>query len=311
MSGICLILIPLFGQFYILFINLIILGLAAGTFRPANMLLLISDAEPIERARIIGLNRVATNIGMAFSTAVGGLLAAINYNLIFWFDGLTSILAALLLIAYRNFYKDSQNIVARKSSIAIISLLKNKEFAILCVLLFLIGLSFFQIRSTYPVYLAQHYFITTKMLGYLFSLNCLIIILFEVPLLTVLKNFNQIIIAAIGSLLITASMIILLFGNYLWLAIISCILWSLGEILCLSVMFVLAVKNAKIGEEGARISIYQTIFTATIMLAPTFGGAIYPFYDGKLLWLSCGIIGMIVLAGYRWLYIRTSNNDIK
>src|SRR5688572_4585756 len=66
-------------------------------FRPANSTAIVIYSKEENRTRSYALNRLAVNLGWAVGNTLGGLLASINYELLFWVDGCTNITAALLL----------------------------------------------------------------------------------------------------------------------------------------------------------------------------------------------------------------------
>ncbi|MEO5563379.1 MAG: MFS transporter, partial [Chitinophagaceae bacterium] len=68
-------------------------------FRPANSTAIAFYSKEENRTRSYALNRLAINIGWAVGSAIGGFLAHINYELLFWVDGFTNIAAALLMWA--------------------------------------------------------------------------------------------------------------------------------------------------------------------------------------------------------------------
>ncbi|MCY7311244.1 MAG: MFS transporter, partial [Chitinophagaceae bacterium] len=66
-------------------------------FRPANSTAIAFFSKDENRTRSYALNRLAINLGWAVGSALGGFLADINYELLFWVDGFTNIGAALLM----------------------------------------------------------------------------------------------------------------------------------------------------------------------------------------------------------------------
>src|SRR5215218_5721541 len=66
-------------------------------FRPANAAAIAAYSDETNRIRCYSLNRLAINLGWSIGPAVGGILASINYKLLFWADGCTCIVAGLLL----------------------------------------------------------------------------------------------------------------------------------------------------------------------------------------------------------------------
>ena len=74
-----------------------LLSMVNESFRPANSTAIAFYSAEGNRTRSYALNRLAINLGWAFGTAFGGIIASFNYELLFWLDGCTNILAAILL----------------------------------------------------------------------------------------------------------------------------------------------------------------------------------------------------------------------
>ena len=68
------------------------------SFRPANATAIAHYSTPANRTQSFSLIRFAINIAWGVGSALGGLLASINYHLLFWVDGFTNIGGAVLLI---------------------------------------------------------------------------------------------------------------------------------------------------------------------------------------------------------------------
>lgn len=66
-------------------------------FRPANSTAIAFYSKTENRTRSYALNRLAINLGWAVGSGLGGILASINYELLFWVDGFTNITAALIM----------------------------------------------------------------------------------------------------------------------------------------------------------------------------------------------------------------------
>src|SRR5690242_11700928 len=69
-------------------------------FRPANSTAIAFYSKEENRTRSYALNRLAINLGWAVGSALGGVLAHINYELLFWVDGSTNIIAGLVMLLF-------------------------------------------------------------------------------------------------------------------------------------------------------------------------------------------------------------------
>ena len=68
------------------------------SFRPANATAIAHYSTVQNRTQAFSIVRLAINLGWGVGGALGGILASINYHLLFWVDGFTNISAAFLLI---------------------------------------------------------------------------------------------------------------------------------------------------------------------------------------------------------------------
>src|SRR5574339_967998 len=66
-------------------------------FRPANSTAIAFYSKEENRTRSYALNRLAINLGWAIGSASAGILANINFTLLFYVDGITNIVAGILI----------------------------------------------------------------------------------------------------------------------------------------------------------------------------------------------------------------------
>lgn len=99
-------LLPLFTSVGTLALMIFILSIIVEMFRPANSVAITQFANPENITRAFSLNRMAVNLGFSFGPAVGGLLAAISYNFMFYANAASVLIA---LIVYVSFFKKRKN----------------------------------------------------------------------------------------------------------------------------------------------------------------------------------------------------------
>nr|WP_299035746.1 MFS transporter [uncultured Tenacibaculum sp.] len=84
--------------------------LVADTFRPAMFVALNTYSKPENKTRSVTLIRLAINLGFSAGPAVGGLIiTSLGYSGLFWVDGVTCVLATLLLINVLHFKKKQES----------------------------------------------------------------------------------------------------------------------------------------------------------------------------------------------------------
>ncbi len=89
-------LLPL-TTFWAISFGVFVLSIVAEAFRPAASMSIARFSTSDTRMRSFSLYRLAINLGWAVASALGGLLASLDYSLIFWVDGVTCIVSAVFL----------------------------------------------------------------------------------------------------------------------------------------------------------------------------------------------------------------------
>ena len=80
---------------FILFLCLTFLwSIISEAFRPASMSFISGEISSDRRKTAFALQRLAINLGMSIGPVIGGLLSTINFHLLFYVDGFTSLAAA-------------------------------------------------------------------------------------------------------------------------------------------------------------------------------------------------------------------------
>src|SRR3954463_2545600 len=117
LGGIMFIVTGYLHSFISLCIGTFILSVCNESFRPANATAVVYYSDPDNVTRSFSLNRLAINLGWAVGGALGGFIASVNYNLLFWVDGCTNIGAALLLLQLLPYIKTGTKHLKEKQSV--------------------------------------------------------------------------------------------------------------------------------------------------------------------------------------------------
>lgn len=295
-------------QFSLFLFSMFITGLFYGAFKPANALNLLTGVEQSNHAKLNGLYRLSFTFALAIASLIGGIFINYSYQWIFWFDAVTSLMAAMLLLYFSMLFPVC-SLTSKQKSWSFGPDLDKAEIILSIILLFNC-MVLLQVRTTYTLYLNDYYHITSKFLSYILATNCIMLVLFEVPFLHIVKKFNQIIIAAIGSLLLCLGMTLLVFTNISNIPFISCVILAIGEILLFPTIAAILFNRTEERKRGVSLGFYQSIFSAATMLAPIVGGYIYsknPF----LLWYCCSGVGLgSLLLFYLVLWWRGERQEL-
>jgi len=283
-GGLLFIIVGYLDKFINLSIGIFFLSLFNEAFRPANSLA-ISHFSAIEnKARSYSLNRLAVNLGWSIGGALGGILASVNYNLLFWFDGITNILAAIVLI--KLIPRPNLRTSRGKSPAASFSVGKDYVFLIFTITSTLFSICFFQFITVQPLFYKLKWHFSERGIGALISVNGIIIVLFEMMLIHYIEQkkkqmiyiISGVLLAGIGYLLFN-----LLPGNYSS-AVICIVLISIGEMLCLPFMNTFWIRRAAGTNRSSYVAVYSLSWTSAQIIAPAFGSYLIKSGGFEFMW---------------------------
>jgi predicted MFS family arabinose efflux permease len=277
-----------------------ILSLVNESFRPANNTAIALYSKPENRTRSYSLNRLAINLGWAFGSTLGGIIASFNYHLLFWIDGFTNIIAAILLYyLLKPAEPITKEVTTHDHSPNKTSPLKDKKFKIFIGLSILYALCFYQLYSTIPVYYKDVYHISEFYIGVLMGLNGLIIVIIEMVLIFHLESKNKAMhFISYGMLLTAISFLVYIFMPFpVTTALISVILVTMGEILALPFMNNYWTSRASPRNRGQYAGYYTMAWSLAQVIGPTGGTWIAGHWGFNSLWwlstLICLLTGVL------------------
>lgn len=303
-SGLALFFFPFISNFYLIVLMVFIWSVISEAFRPA-CLAIISDLVSTEKLKpAFALNRLAINLGMSIGPAVGGLLASFSFSLIFIIDGITSLLAGIILffslnLAGKTIYhpskktskpdSDSSNTTNNHN----LAPLKNRPFIYFLVALVPTVLVFFQLESTAPLFLVRDLKISEATFGLLFSLNTLIIVSLEIPLNAITNRWSYNRSLALGCLLVAIGFGTMALVTGVISAAITVVIWTFGEMILFPASSAYVAEVSSASKKGEYMGIYTMFFGFGATFAPIFGTTMLENVGASTLWLTCLIFGII------------------
>lgn len=210
LTGIFFVLLQYVSTFKGFCAGIFLVMFVADAFRPAMFVALSAYSKPENKTRSVTLIRLAINLGFSAGPAVGGLIiTGIDYQALFWVDGVTCALAAVLLLQV--LHPKKAKIQDEVKVTNPISAYKDKPFWIFFIAMFIFGFVFLQYFSTMPLYYKDVWFLSELEIGLLMGFNGFFIFVFEMPLIKWLENpkNSKIKLVAIGLFLVAISFVVL------------------------------------------------------------------------------------------------------
>ena len=312
-TGILFIVLQYLNTFYSLCIGIFLVMLVADMFRPAMFVALSAYSKPENKTRSVTLIRLAINLGFSAGPAMGGfIITQMGYGGLFWVDGITCILATVVLVLVLNPKKsrvqDNVKVIDPQSAYA------DKAFIIFVGAMFLFGFIFLQYFSTMPLYYRDRHILTEPEIGLLLGMNGLIIFLLEMPLISWLekRTFSKPVLIAFGGFLTALSFLILNVTHWSGILIIGMLLMTLGEMIAFPFSNAFAYERASKGNQGEYMALYTIAFSLSHIFSHKAGMEMVSVLNYDNTWYIITAVGgiCVFLMFILQLYMRKENTRI-
>lgn len=280
----------------LLMMNLFTSGLAAYAFKTANNTWLFERCGSASdlRLKTVSVLYAFGNLGLGISGIIVGLFAHYGFEYIFYFSGFLLLSSGVYLIATKDIPATSTHTAHSTTDTATIHQENKPLVWMILGCLFLIGLIIAQLSTTYPLYIQSKYpELGLKAVSILFLLDSALIVTCQAPISQLIKSYNKILIVGVGALCMGLGMMLLNGAFTFLLAIISCVIWTTGEMLFLSTAQVVCFEKGNIKKKGQNLGLFQSVYAASTITGPAIGGYLYGQLGGDALWYISGVVGMI------------------
>ncbi|NRB58489.1 MAG: MFS transporter [Winogradskyella sp.] len=280
-------------------LGIFLVMVVADTFRPAMFVAMSVYSKPENKTRSVTLIRLAINLGFSAGPAIGGLIIAhLGYGGLFWVDGITCILATLLLIKVLNprVAKPLDDIKTENPE----SAYKDKPYWVFFLAMFLFAAIFMQYFSTMPLYYRNIHELTEVEIGLLLGFNGFVIVVLEMPLIHWLDRckYNKIILTSLGIILTLLSFTVLNLTSYSGILIMSILLMTIGEMIGFPYSNAFAMERSKKGKKGQYLAMYLMAFSLANVFAHNGGLQLIDHLGYDATWhimSALGVLGVFLL----------------
>lgn len=296
-------LIPLFKTEIGLAFIILAQSTVSEAFRPANSVAITHYAKPENLTRTFSLNRMAVNLGFSIGPALGGILAAISYDFLFYCNALAAFFAGLTYIFYfRKRQYRNEILSAKKEEIKEISPYKDSLFIVFISVCLVFSVCFFQFLNTLPIFYKQDAHLSQQQIGYLLAYSGLVIVLLEMLLVQIAeRKFTLQFTLFIGTLLCGISFWMLAFDVALQMLIFSMTILCIGEIWTLPFMATVTAMRSGDKNKGAYMGLLGIAFSVSFIITPLLGTQIAEAFGFKSLWIATGIVMLVCAAALYFL----------
>jgi len=262
------------------------LAVTAEAFRPASLSVLTDLAPPEQRKAAFAVNRLAINLGMSVGPAVGGYLAEISFPTIFRVDGTTSLLAFAVLAMTG--FSVAEHVSASSTNGAPVprSRPAYKDVQLLAFLAACVPLAavFFQHEGALPLDVVRDLGMPASFFGWMFTINTLLIVLFEVRLNLATSHWPHRRSLFTGGLFIAAGFGAMVFCHTRIAIAGTVVIWTIGEMILLPSMSNLVAELAPPDRRGEYMGLYSMSWGLAFAIGPWLGTFVLEQFGRVTLW---------------------------
>ncbi|MDF1760349.1 MAG: MFS transporter [Coxiellaceae bacterium] len=266
---ICAVLLIMFNYvhaYHHMLIIIILMGCVASVFGSLNLAIMNGNVNSNGQIKHASFQRWFQNIGMMSLFVIFWIVRNHNTEILFIVSGILLIAVLIECLLISNKSTKFQNHSQENSRVSSVEVLCKKFF----ILAFFSLVVFMQIPNLYAYYLHDYYHIGSSYFSGLMVLNCVIVILFQLPLSNIIiKKIKKNTSAAYGLCFIGVGAVLPLCNNIAFVYV-SFIVWTIGEIFLFTAMKAYLILFSS-HDAGYNVSIstkYYTMFYLSGLVCP-------------------------------------------
>ena len=271
---------------------------------------MLADILPVEqRPDGFGLLRVTMNLAVTIGPAIGGILAGINYLLLFIIDCVVSVITAIIVYVALPETKPKTPEGKKEESLfqsfgGYGKIFRDKLFLAFLFLTTFTAIVYMQMNTTLSVYLRDIHGISPQGFGYIMSLNAAMVVVFQFWITRRVKKYHQLKVMAVGNLLYAVGFAMYGFTNTYWQFLATMVVITIGEMVIAPIVQTLIANIAPEDMRGRYMAAYHLGWGIAASVGPLTAGVIMDNYNPDWVWYAGGIICSMVALGYLILNAR-------
>ncbi len=283
-------------------VSLFVLGVIDESFRPACNAAITAYTPRVDRPRAFALNRTAVNLGVTFGPAFGGVLADLDFGLLFQVNSVMWVLSALVLFRVARFWSplSGQDVepAAPSATGRGGSPWADGFFLVAMGLLFVHALIFALHHMVWLLFLSEVAGLSKTRIGMLFAVNTGIILAFEMLLTERLAKRPALRSVAWGTLLMGLG-----FGltglqpSFGWVAF-TVVVWKVGEMFAAPMIVTFVAQRAGPAHRGRYMGVLGIAISGALAVAPVLGAALYDRVHPQAPWVLSALLGIVSAVGF-------------
>jgi MFS family permease len=295
----------------------LMVGLLGNISGPAHQAMIADVLPEDKRADGFGILRVIANLAAVIGPAIGGLLAARSYTLMFMIDIITSAIAAFIIFLYVPETKPEKapaiiGQAVEEESIGevlrgYLLVAKDQIYLVFIIASLLMALAYMQMNTTLSVFLRDVHGIPDRGYGLLLSMNAAMVVLFQFWITRKIKRFAPMKIMAWGMVVYAVGFSMFGFVATSLFFVIAMVIITIAEMLVTPTGQAIVAKLSPEDMRGRYMAVYGFSWTIPTAVGPLAAGLVMDNYNPNWVWYACGISMMLSAGIFAWLQIKAAD----
>ncbi len=285
---------------------ILVWSVAFGVFynaaRPAFGAMMTDIVPPEDRVRAFSLNYWAINLGFSIAALLAGLVAQVDFLLLFLLDAGTAVATAVIIYLKVG---ESRPVLAPVSPAApvpprpdgMLTVLRDRVFLVFVGLTLMSGFLFIQHSSSLPMAM-QRDGLSPSVYGGVIAINGILIVAGQLVVPRLLARHSHTQALAVSTLLIAIGFGLTAVADVPWFYAVTVVIWTLGEMANSPATSAVVAELSPAHLRGRYQSMLSLAFTLASMGAPIVGGFVIERYGDSPLWIGCFVVGMAAAIGH-------------
>jgi MFS family permease len=287
-----------------IFIAVVVLvGTLSSIGHPAHEAVVADLLPPHRRAEGYGIIRVVFNVAVIIAPPIAGLLIAHSYLTLFVVDAAISLISATIVLLALPETKPQAQPHARPETMKQTfagygRVFRDTPFLAFIGVTVMMTLVYMNMNSTLGVYLRDQHGLPEIRYGWLLSINAIIVVLFQFWVTRRLEKYRPMLMMAAGSLLYAIGFAMYGFVPTFVLFVVAMIIITIGEMVVTPFQQSLVAGFAPEHMRGRYMAVSGLSWSISFTVGPYFAGLLLDSSNPGLLWIFCGLVGILATLGF-------------
>jgi predicted MFS family arabinose efflux permease len=281
----------------------VIVGILQSIGHPAHEAVVADLLPPEKRAEGYGIIRVIFNSAVIIAPAVGGLLIARSYLLLFIVDAIISLIAAAIVLLALPETKPQSAAGVKDESMGQTfkgygRIFKDVPFVAFVVVSVMMTLVYTNMNTTLGVFLRDEHTLPETGYGLLLSLNAVIVVLLQIWLTRRLERNKPMLMMALGSAFYAVGFAMYGFVSGFVMFAVAMVVITIGEMIVTPFQQSLVASFAPEEMRGRYMAVSGLSWGLSFAIGPWLAGLLMEHAHPSWLWIASGLVGVVATIGF-------------